>query len=131
MHPDYFDTRFKLQLPDGELPEDFAIVTAYQPTGTTWSDERNQEATAQLRAELEHLGALLGTAIGYSPRTGHAEPGFTVRLSFEQACDLAHHYEQDAIYFISGGTLFVSHCDHRRTLKSVTRFMDRVDAAQA
>ncbi len=50
-------------------------------------------------------------------------------MSFEQACDLSLRYEHDAIYFVSGGTRFVSLCDHRRTLKSVTRFQDPVDAA--
>ena len=61
--------------------------------------------------------------------TGHAEPGFAVIPSFEQACDLGLRYEQDAIYFVSGGTLFVSLCDHRHTLKPVSRFLERVDPA--
>jgi hypothetical protein len=128
MHPDYFETRFKLGLPAGDLPADFAIVTAYQTTGKEWPIERNQEATHQLQAELEQRGVLVGTVTGYSPRTGHAEPGFAARLSFEHACDLGLHFEQDAIYFVSGGTLFVSLCDHRRTLKPLTRLLDRVDA---
>ena len=129
MQPDYFETRFKLGLPAEDLPDDFAIVTAFQTTGQQWPIERNQEATQKLQTELEQNGELLGTVTGYSPRTGHAELGFAARLSFEQACDLGLRYEQDAIYFVSGGTLFVSLCDHRRTLKSVTRFQDRVDAA--
>lgn len=128
MQPDYFDTRFKLALPNEELPEEFAIVTAYHTTGQTWSDDRNQEATDQLQAELEKAGSLLGSATGYSPRTGHAEPGFAARLSFEQACDLGLRFDQDAIYFVSGRTLFVSLCDHRRALKPVTRLLERVDA---
>ena len=127
MHPEYFETRFKLGLPPEDLPDDFAIVTAFQTTGKQWPIERNQEATQKLQTELEHNGGLLGTVTGYSPRTGHAEPGFAARLSFEQACDLGLRYEQDAIYFVSGGTLFVSLCDHRRTLKPVTRLLDRVD----
>jgi hypothetical protein len=130
MQTNYFDTHFKLDLPNEELPEEFGIVTAYQTTGKTWSEERNQQATDKLQAELKMGGELLGTATGYSPRTGHAEPGFAALLSFEQACDLGLRYEQDAIYFISGGTLFVSHCDHRRALKPVSRFQDRVDAAR-
>ena len=128
MQPDYFETRFKLGLPAEDLPDDFAIVTAFQTTGQQWPIERNQEASQKLQTELEQNGGLLGTVTGYSPRTGHAELGFAARLSFEQACDLGLRYEQDAIYFVSGGTLFVSLCDHRRALKSVTRFQDRVDA---
>jgi hypothetical protein len=128
MHPDYFETRFKLSLPAKDLPDDFAIVPAYQTTGKEWPIERNQEATYQLQAELEQRGGLVGTVTGYSPRTGHAEPGFAARLSFEHACDLGLRFEQDAIYFVSGGTLFVSLCDHRRALTPVTRLLDRVDA---
>jgi hypothetical protein len=41
MHPAYFETRFKLGLHVGDLPDDFAIVTAYQPTGKKWPIERN------------------------------------------------------------------------------------------
>jgi len=75
MYPEYFETRFKLGLPTADLPAAFAIVTAYQTTGKEWSFERNQEATHQLQAELEQQGSLLGIVTGYSPRTGHAEPG--------------------------------------------------------
>lgn len=128
MQPEYFETRFKLGLPAEGLPDTFAIITAFQTTGQTWSDKRNQEATDQLQAALVKAGALLGSATGYSPRTGHAEPGFAASISFEQACDLGQHYQQDAIYFVTSGTLFVSHCDHRRALSRVTRFLERVDA---
>ena len=128
MQPDYFETRFKLGLPAGDLPDTFAIITAFQTTGQEWPIERNQEATTRLQAELAQAGSLLGTVTGYSPRTGHAEPGFAAHLSFEQACDLGLRYEQDAIYFVSSGTLFVSHCDYRRSLNPVARFLERVDA---
>jgi hypothetical protein len=40
MYLEYFETRFKLSLPVADLPDDFAIVTAYQTTGKEWSFER-------------------------------------------------------------------------------------------
>jgi hypothetical protein len=52
MSPDYFDTRFKLDLPLTELPESFAIITAYATTGETWTAEENQVASERLRTEL-------------------------------------------------------------------------------
>jgi hypothetical protein len=67
MHPAYFETRFKLGLPAGDLPDDFAIVTAYQTAGKEWPIERNQEARKMLQAELEQGGVLVGTMTGYSP----------------------------------------------------------------
>ena len=52
MSLDYFDTHFKLDLPLTELPESFAIITAYATTGETWTAEENQVASERLRTEL-------------------------------------------------------------------------------
>ena len=127
MSPAYFDTRFKIDLPFSDLPESFAIITANATTGETWTAEENQVASERLRAELTGGGHLLGTITGYSPVTQHAEPGFVAAISFEEACKIGVRFKQDAIYFVSRGTMFVSHCDHRRSLKPITHFSKRVD----
>ena len=127
MSPDYFDTRFKLDLPFSELPESFAIITAYATTGEAWTAAENQGASETLRAELAGGGHLIGAITGYSPVTHHAEPGYAAALEFEAACKIGARFKQDAIYFVSSGTLFVSHCDHRRSLKPITQFSKRVD----
>jgi hypothetical protein len=129
MFPDYFDTRFKLDLPLSELPESFAIITAHATTGETWTAAENQAAHETLAAELAAGGHLLGTLTGFSPVTQHAEPGFAAAIPFEEACKIGARFKQDAIYFVSSGTLFVSHCDHRRSLKPITQFSKRVDPA--
>ena len=131
MTPIYFDTRFKLGLPLAELPDSFAIITAHATTGALWTPEDNNAANETLRAELEIGGRLLGTITGYSPVTQHAEPGYAAALEFEEACKIGARFKQDAIYFVSSGTLFVSHCDHRRSLKPITRFEKRADPEQA
>jgi hypothetical protein len=128
MPPAYFDTRFKLGLPLPELPDSFAIITAYAATGEVWTPEDNQTANEALRAELEREGQLIGAITGYSPVTQHAEPGYAAALEFEEACKIGARFKQDAIYFVSSGTLFVSHCDHRRSLKPITQFSKRVDS---
>ena len=127
MTPAYFDTRFKLGLPLSELPESFAIITAYATTGQVWTAEDNLNASETLRDELERGEKLIGTITGYSPITQHAEPGFTAVLEFEEACDIGVRFKQDAIYYVSSGTLFVSYCDHRRSLRPITQFSKRVD----
>ena len=127
MTPVYFDTRFKLGLPLAELPESFAIITAYATTGEVWTAEDNNAANETLRAELDKGGQLIGTITGYSPVTRHAEPGYVAALEFEEACKIGARFKQDAIYFVSSGTLFVSHCDHRRSLKPITQFSKRAD----
>ena len=128
MTPIYFDTRFKLGLPLAELPDSFAIITAHATTGALWTPEDNNAANETLRAELEIGGRLLGTITGYSPVTQHAESGYAAALEFEEDCKIGARFKQDAIYFVSGGTLFVSHCDHRRNLQPITQFSKRVDS---
>ena len=127
MTPAYFDTRFKLGLPLSELPESFAIITAHATTGEVWTAEDNHAANEALRAELERGGKLLGTITGYSPITQHAEPGYAAALEFEEACNIGVQFKQDAIYYVSSGTLFVSYCDHRRSLRPITQFAKRAD----
>ena len=127
MPPFYYQTRF---LPDGlpTLPPGaFAIVTACATTGETWTDSENAAANAALRAELERSERLLGILTGYSPVTGHAEPGFAASLPFEEACDFGLKFKQDAIYYVDSGILHVSYCDHRRRLEPVCAFLDRLD----
>jgi hypothetical protein len=59
--------------------------------------------------------------------TQHAEPGYAAALEFEEACKIGARFKQDAIFYVSSGTLFVSHCDHRRSLKPITQFAKRAD----
>ena len=127
MTPIYFDTRFKLGLPLAELPDAFAIITAHATTGEVWTAEDNNTANEALRAELDKGGQLIGTITGYSPVTQHAEPGYAAALGFEEACNIGARFKQDAIYYVSSGTLFVSYCDHRHGLKPITQFSKRVD----
>jgi hypothetical protein len=127
MTPIYFDTRFKLGMPLAELPDSFAIITAHATTGEVWTPEDNNTANEALRNELERGGQLIGTITGYSPVTQHAEPGYAAALEFEEACKIGARFKQDAIYYVSSGTLFVSHCDHRRSLKPITQFAKRAD----
>jgi hypothetical protein len=127
MTPVYFDTRFKLGLPLADLPDSFAIITAHATSGEVWTAEDNNTASETLRAELASSGQLIGTITGYSPLTQHAEPGYAAALEFEEACKIGARFKQDAIFYVSSGTLFVSHCDHRRSLKPITQFAKRAD----
>jgi len=127
MPPFYYQTRF---IPDSlptPLPGTFAIITAYATTGETWTDSENEAANAALRAELERSDCIFGRLTGYSPATGHAEPGFAASLPFEAACDLGLKFKQDAIYYVDSGILHVSYCDQRRRLEPVGLFLERLD----
>jgi hypothetical protein len=126
MHPEYFETHFDSAGYDGPWPRQFAIITGYATTGEKWTLEANARADLELHAELVRRGVWMQRVTGFSPRTGHAEPGWAAELSFSDACDLGHHFRQDALYSIREDQLFVSHCDSRRAEILVGLFRERL-----
>ncbi len=123
----YFETHFRLEKPWADWPKQFAIITAYAPTGAKWTDEKNQNADRGLEEKLWKLAPWVRRVTGFSPSSGHAEPSWAVPIEFRHACDLGQDYAQDAIYYVKQDTLFVSYCDHRRQLVEVGGFRSRVD----
>lgn len=127
MHPAYFETRFRHASDNVVWPQSFSIITAYATTGEHWTDEKNQAADRKLRRELEETHPWIHRITGYSPSTGHAEPGWAVEMSFELACDTGLRYHQDAIFVVDMDQLFVSFCNGRRRKIAVDRFTKRLD----
>jgi hypothetical protein len=111
MHPAYFDIAFDPSGYQGPWPASFAIVTAWAPTGTSLPIPENQRRDLHLR---ERLCRCLGTQpvriTGFSPTTGHAEPGWLVPLARTPALNIGLDYQQDAIYWIQFDQLSVVHC---------------------
>ena len=126
MHPAYFETMFFPELPVCDWKKEFAILTAYATTGEKWSAERNQRADEQLKHDLQQMNVRFTRLTGFSPNSGHAEPGWAIRMEFEPACDLGMKYLQDALYYVRGQSLYVSFCDERRQLKYVSDFPSRL-----
>lgn len=130
MHPEYFQVRFRTPRPMEPWPRRFVILTAYATTGTSWTDQENLDADRRLE---EALRSRLGEEgeprriTGFSPATGHAEPGWAVPLPFDEACDLGERFLQDALYVVRDDRLFVSYCDERRALVPVGFFRERME----
>ncbi len=129
MRAAYFETLFRRETSWGDWPQEFAIITAYATTGETWTDARNRQADQQLEAELRERSVWVRRLTGYSPSTGHAEPGWAVKMEFTEARSLGRKYLQDAVYFVSGDTLAVSFSDVRATPVVVGPFRARVRLA--
>ena len=122
----YFETHFESTWDLGTAPDEFAIITAYATTGEQWPEEMNRDADRRLEIELRKIAPWVHRITGYSPTTGHREPGWAVALGFDDACDTGLRYKQDAIYMVSGGVLGVSYCDGRRGLVRVGDFGARL-----
>lgn len=127
MHPAYFVTRFRVEARPPDWPPAFAIISAQATTGQHWPKDRNEAADEALRNELAGLGVWAARVVGYSPTSDHAEASWAVELPLHSACRIGARYSQDAIYWIEGDDLFVTHCDDRRTLVRVGAFRARVE----
>jgi type I restriction system adenine methylase HsdM len=131
MHAAYAETHFFCPNQVGDWPDTFAIVSGYATTGERWTDEQNLAADAALEAELRQRGDWLQRITGYSPATGHAEPGWAVPLALDAACDLGARFKQDAIYTVREGVLSVSFCDARRAAIEIGTFFARLHVSDA
>ena len=126
MHAAYGETHFQQLEHADDWPEEFAIVTAYATTGEEWTAAENEAADRVLEAHLKQQATWVRRLTGYSPSTGHAEPGWAVTLSFEAACKTGLQHKQDAIYFVEKDTLSVSFCDDRKGRIEIGPFRARV-----
>ncbi len=126
VNPLYLSTFLDLGVDWSEQPEEFAIISGYATTGEKWSTERNQQADEQLHHRLVENGTWLRRVTGYAPDTGHNEPCWAIAISFDEACDIGEEFLQDAIYYVVGDDLFVSHCDSRRVKIPISKFSIKI-----
>ena len=126
MNPIYLNTYFLVEDEISDWPDEFAIITAYATTGEAWSDQQNKAADAALEERLKESFNCVIRVIGYSPQSGHSEPGWAVNLDWSRACDIGVQFKQDAIYSVSNNILTVSYCDERRKEVYVGKFLERL-----
>lgn len=110
----YYTVRFRLAAPVAAWPAEFVVVTGWATTGERWTEGENAAANARLEAELVRSGKWFVPITGYSPQSGHAEPGFAVAMSAEEGEELGRRYRQDAIYVVRGDRLTVRYCGDER-----------------
>ena len=127
MHAAYFEPRFRTERPVADWPERFVILTAHATTGEVWTAERCARADAALERRLAGRTGWLERVTGYSPVSGHAEPGWGADLDPATGCALGRDFLQDALYLVDHGVLFVCHCDRPAERVRVAPFFDRLD----
>lgn len=126
-HPAYFVVRFRLERYPDDWPESFAIITAWATTGEQWSAADNAAANERLHQRLAALGCWSWRVTGFSPFDGHAEEGWAVALSVEQARELGREFLQDAIYWVDHDQLWVTKCTAASGLVTVGSFRQRIE----
>ena len=131
MNPDYFKTRFRTDEKGVQFPDEFVIITAHPTTGEKWKYSRILDAENQLLEELKSRKCWMHSLEGYSPVSGHAEPGWAIVMPLDEARDLGLSYKQDAIFHVRKDLLSVTYCDHRRGLVNIDSFKARLDLSQS
>ena len=120
-HPAYFQVEFISDTPKS-LPENFSIITGYATTGESWTEEKNKQADNELFEHLLSMGCSPLRITGFSPESGHNEPGWAVDLDCEVACDIGKKFKQDAIFVVQGKTLYLLKCGTARNPVHVGEF---------
>jgi hypothetical protein len=126
MHPAYFETVFSVGSIPSRWPEQFAVITAFAPTGEKWPDEKNQSADSALESTLASRGVWKHRITGSSPDRLHSEPGWAAAIPLIDAKEIGTAFKQDAIYWIDGDEVFVTSCNERSGLSRIGSFAQRL-----
>ena len=108
MNPAYETSLFEVK---GELPQNFLIITAYNPKGLNAPMSRNLHQDATLKSVLVNRGLDPVRVIGQSPDQSHQEPSWAVDLDLEAGLELARLFKQLAIYQVEGKQLKLHDCN--------------------
>ena len=110
MNPEYPKTVF--HTPCENLPADFYIITAHNPDGQTMDPSDNDKRDEELSQDLAQLVSSKFRITGMSRDRYHSEPGWGIGCSRDTAIDMGKKYQQEAIFRISEGQLFLIDCSH-------------------
>lgn len=128
-NPLYASTHFRVKSLPPRWPPEFVIIAAYATTGQAWSDTDNAEADQNLTAELASLDLWSLRITGYSPDTGHAEPGWAVELPSEEGRRIGRRFNQDAIFVVRADALGYVSCKGHGKVTWLGAFRERLSIA--
>ncbi len=94
---------FRAAVPRDGWPEQFAIVTAYNPDGVSAEPAVNASADARLRATIETMGLQYFRVNGGSHDGAHQEPGWGFAPATPRSArELSLSFRQLAFFWIEG-----------------------------
>lgn len=102
----YKDSVFLCHQPLGDQI-DFAIISAQNPKGSLYPLQHNLLLDRELESHLEQQNLPCRKIIGASPDLVFQEKSWAVVCDKSQAIDLALLFQQNAIYWVEAGQLFL------------------------
>lgn len=127
LKPEYRNPRFRCS--QESLPEEFRIVSAYNPDGKDTEEAANKIADEALLKLLSDRGYPHFRVIGGNSDFTHAEPGYGIVCSQAEALGLAREFRQDAIFEVIGGrVLLLSAKSTNSKPELIGKWIDLVDS---
>ncbi len=108
MKEEYTITRFLLGREGTVVPDHFFIVTGHNPFGQTVSREENIRVNEILCREIEHESWPYFAVTGRC--ADHAEDGFGIVCSRDEAVMLGRKFRQEAIYEVRNDQVLLVDC---------------------
>lgn len=84
---------------------EFAIITAYNPNGELLNLQENKKLNNLLKRQITQYESI--AIIGSSPDFSHQEPSFALNVELSKAVDIATQFQQNAIFWVTGGEVFI------------------------
>jgi len=127
MNPAHGTARFRCEIPVGNAPPRFAIITAFNPGDVPNADSLNWAADGALAAELDRRRIPRFRVIGGSPDFRHCEPGWGAALAdLAEATGVARQFAQAALYWVDDDRLWLVGCESGE-LDDLGRWSDRTE----
>lgn len=95
------------KMPQQPVYSCFAILTAFNPGSIVINNSNNILRNELLRSQLENLTKGVQSVICQAPDGSWQEPSFIAPISLVQAKQLARQWQQNAIYWVESGELFL------------------------
>ncbi|USD65724.1 DUF3293 domain-containing protein [Vibrio sp. SCSIO 43136] len=95
--------------------ERFVVITACNPRSIKASEEINYQRNNQLREQINNEN-FIQLEVGDAEKLW-VEPSFCVEISLQNGLKLAQEFDQNALYYVENGQLWlISCCDERLNL---------------
>lgn len=122
MKEEYTQTQFVVGSLEGSVPSHFFIVTGHNPFGEVVSEEENAQMNEILRQQIAAAGWPYFEVTGQC--ADHAEAGFGVVCSREDAIMLGQEFQQDAIYEVVDDQVILADCKEEEENVQVGRWSE-------
>ena len=122
----YQDTQFLLTQ---RLSVDysFVIITAHNPLGQIMTSSQNRLLDKKLQNAIDELAVPYRALIGAAADKAHMEKSWAVMLGKHDGIKLGLKFNQNAIYFVDGGYLYLIPCHLQMPEVAVGEFASRIE----